>query len=117
MTKIIGQSIRRVEDPRFLRGEGRYVGDIRVPGMLEAAVLRSPHAHATVRDVRTAKAEALPGVVAVVTGKTLAREGLVEAARKAGARLPIIAAETVHYVGQPVAVVVAGSRYEAEDGA
>ncbi len=117
MTKIIGQSIRRVEDPRFLRGEGRYVGDIRVPGMLEAAVLRSPHAHAKVRGVRTGRAEALPGVVAVLTGGMLARDGLVEAARLAGARLPIIAPETVHYVGQPVAVVVAGSRYEAEDGA
>ena len=68
----LGKSLNRVEDPRFLRGQGRYLDDIKLPGMLHAAVLRSPHAHARIVSVDTSKAEALPGVVRVVTGKDVA---------------------------------------------
>jgi CO/xanthine dehydrogenase Mo-binding subunit len=64
----LGKSINRVEDPRFLRGEGRYIDDISLPGMAHAAIVRSPHAHARIVRIDTSKAEALPGVVKVVTG-------------------------------------------------
>ena len=65
----IGKSLNRVEDPRFLKGEGRYVDDIVLPNMLHAAIKRSPHAHALIKSIDTSKAEALPGVVRVLTGK------------------------------------------------
>jgi CO/xanthine dehydrogenase Mo-binding subunit len=64
----IGKSIRRVEDPRFLTGRGHYVDDIRLPGMLHAATLRSPYAHAWIKSINVEAARNLPGVVAVVTG-------------------------------------------------
>src|SRR5919201_1644126 len=64
----IGKSIRRVEDPRFLTGRGHYVDDIRLPGMLHAATLRSPYAHAWIKSINVEAARKLPGVVAVVTG-------------------------------------------------
>ena len=64
----IGQSVSRFEDPRLLRGGGRYVGDMVLPGMAFGYVLRSPHAHARIRTIDTAKAKAAPGVLAVLTG-------------------------------------------------
>ena len=62
----------RKEDARFLRGQGHYVDDVRMPGMLESAILRSPYAHARIRSIDTTAAAALPGVHAVITGQTLA---------------------------------------------
>src|SRR6201989_3167111 len=64
----IGQAVSRFEDPRLLRGGGRYVDDISLPGMAFGYVLRSPHAHARIRSIDTAKAKAAPGVLAVLTG-------------------------------------------------
>src|SRR5437016_7899444 len=64
----IGQSVSRFEDPRLLKGGGRYVGDMALPGMVYGAVLRSPHAHARIRKIDTTKAKAAPGVLAVLTG-------------------------------------------------
>ena len=64
----IGQSVSRFEDPRLLRGGGRYVGDIVLPGMVFGYVLRAPHAHARIRSIDTSKAKAAPGVLAVLTG-------------------------------------------------
>jgi carbon-monoxide dehydrogenase large subunit len=112
--------MRRKEDPRLLTGRGRYAADFRLPGLLQAAVLRSPHAHARLGAVRAAAALALPGVVAVVTGEDLASIGRIPT------RLghPIgnveclqrpLTRDKVRYVGEPVAVVVAESRYLAED--
>ena len=66
--KWIGKSIRRVEDPRFLIGRGRYVDDMTLPGMLHAAILRSPVAHARIKHINVDAARRLEGVVAVVTG-------------------------------------------------
>ena len=60
--KYFGASVPRREDPRLLRGEGRFVDDIKLPGMLHAAFVRSPHAHARIRAIRTERAERLPGV-------------------------------------------------------
>jgi Aldehyde oxidase and xanthine dehydrogenase, a/b hammerhead domain len=64
----IGKSMKRVEDPRLLTGKGRYVDDIILPNMGHAAFLRSPHAHAKIKSINTKKAEALEGVIVVVTG-------------------------------------------------
>ena len=70
----IGQSMKRVEDPRLLTGRGKYIDDLSVPNMAHAAVLRSPHAHARIRKIDTTKARALPGVVRVVTGAEAAEQ-------------------------------------------
>ena len=67
MNKLVGQSVPRVEDPPLLRGEGRFVADIELPGMLEIAFVRSPHAHAAIRRIDAGPARQHPGVRAVLT--------------------------------------------------
>ena len=67
-TKVFGSSIKRREDPRLITGQGNYVDDIKLVGMLHAVFVRSPHAHAKIKSVETSKAEALEGVVAVTVG-------------------------------------------------
>ena len=116
--KWVGKSIRRVEDPKFLRGRGGYIGDMTVPGMLHAAVLRSPHAHATITAIDTAAAEAVPGVHAVITGAQAAEltDPLPDFGPTPAAHTwRCLAVDKVRYVGEGVAVVVAESRYVAED--
>ncbi len=113
----VGRSIERVEDAALLTGRGRYIDDLGgVAGTLHAAILRSPHAHADIRDIRVEAALALPGVAAVVTGPDVTR---LTASLAVGVRAPLkcwpIAVERVRYVGEPVAVVVATDRYRAED--
>lgn len=115
----IGQSVRRREDLRLLTGRGCYVDDVRLPGALEAAVLRSPHAHARIRRLDASAALAQPGVVAVLTAVDLPDvripvriAALPELER---ALQPPLARGVVRYVGEPVAVVVAATRYQAED--
>ena len=71
-----GQSLKRFEDPRLLTGQGAFLDDLTFPDMLYAAVLRSPHAHASIRAIETAAARHAPGVVAVITAEDL--EGVVE---------------------------------------
>jgi 2-furoyl-CoA dehydrogenase large subunit len=117
MTGWVGRSIERVEDAALLTGRGRYIDDLGVPpGTLHAAILRSPHAHAVIRAVRTDAARAMPGVAAVITAEDVTRLG---APLLAGVKAPIqcwpIAVERARYVGEPVAVVVAADRYLAED--
>lgn len=119
----IGERIRRVEDPALLRGAGRFVADIRVPGCLEAAIVRSPHAHARLAGVDVARALRLPCVAAAVTAADLP-PGLPSIPmrlspdpRLAKALQPVLARDVVRYVGEPIAVVVAPSRYLAEDAA
>ena len=113
----LGKSLNRVEDPRFLRGQGRYLDDIKLPGMLHAAVLRSPHAHARIVSVDTSKAEALPGVVRVVTGKDVAAHAGPLPSFGAGPIVQdMIAIEKVRHYGETVAAVIADNRYIAEDG-
>ena len=119
---FIGQRVKRKEDPRFLRGEGNYVDDIQLHGMAHAALLRSPHAHARIRAVNTREALRIPGVLSVITFQDISH-----LAKPIPMRLEVhpsfvpylqypLAKETVRYVGEPVAVVVADSRYVAEDG-
>jgi carbon-monoxide dehydrogenase large subunit len=116
--RYTGQSVPRVEDERLLTGRGRYVGDLVVPGMLHAAFVRSSLPHATFAILDTAAARNVPGVVAVLTAADLdlplqnpfEREGYLRPVFSA------LAAGRVRYVGDPVAIVVAESRYAAEDG-
>jgi len=114
---VIGKSVLRVEDQRFLTGNGRFIDDLSLPGELHCAFVRSPHPHARIRSIRS------PEGVLMLTGEDMARDGvnamrcgwvlpgMVEPARFALAR------GTVRHVGEPVAVVFAGSRTLAEDAA
>ncbi len=117
----IGRPLRRREDPRFLRGLARYVDDLVLPGMVHMAVVRSPLAHGVLRAVHTARAARAPGVVAVVTAADLdgsvrpVPPNPVEGAQVAPVPHPVLAADRVRYVGQPVAAVLARTREEAED--
>src|SRR3984893_18300371 len=113
----LGRSIERVEDAALLTGRGRYIDDLGVPpGTLHAAILRSSHAHAKIRAIRTAAAAAAPGVAVVITGGQVAALStpLVPVLRVPVEGWPI-AVDRVRYVGEPVAVVVAADRYLAED--
>ncbi|MGB9044568.1 MAG: xanthine dehydrogenase family protein molybdopterin-binding subunit, partial [Pseudolabrys sp.] len=112
-----GQSVERVEDAALLTGRGRFVDDLGVkPGTLHAAILRSPHAHARIDAIRTEAASKSPGVAAVLVGQDITA---LSASLAVGVKAPIecwpIAVDRVRYVGEPVAVVVASSRYTAED--
>jgi CO/xanthine dehydrogenase Mo-binding subunit len=114
----VGKSIRRVEDPKFLRGRGGYIGDLTVSGMLHAAVLRSPHAHARIVSIDTTEAAAAPGVHAVITGSRAAEvcDPMPDFGPNPAAHTwRCLTPDKVRYVGEGVAVVVADSRYLAED--
>lgn len=115
----IGQSVPRFEDGRLMTGQGHYIADLApVPGIRQAAIVRSPHAHARILKIDTTDALALPGVFGVVTGSDIAA---ILAPFPVGVPIPIkyfpMAIDRVRYVGEPVAVVVAESRYIAEDAA
>jgi aerobic carbon-monoxide dehydrogenase large subunit len=122
--RYTGASIKRSEDPRILTGTGRYVDDIKLPGMLHAAFVRSPLAHARVLSVDASAARELPGVVAVYTGAELEAmtvpgpETLMALLGWQGPtpEFTLLATDKVRFAGDPVAVVVAESRYLAEDG-
>jgi 2-furoyl-CoA dehydrogenase large subunit len=115
-TKWVGSSIKRKEDPRLLTGEGHFVDDIQLPNLRHAAILRSPHAHAWIRGIDTSKAEQAPGVLAVITGKDVERQAAPFSLGVSSAvKYYPSAIDKVRFVGEPVAVVVATSRYLAED--
>ena len=112
-----GQSLPRVEDAALLTGRGRFIDDLGVrPGTLEAAILRAPHAHADILSVDVTAASRLPGVVAVITGADVAA---LTTPMVAGLKVKVenwpIAVDRVRYVGEPVAIIVAEDRYQAED--
>lgn len=118
--KYLGAWIPRKEDPRLLTGRGRYVADLKLPGLLHVAFVRSPYAHARVKSIDVEAARAVPGVAAVITGRDIADKikPIQGAARYPNFRSPdwpILAHETVRYQGEAVAAVVAASRYLAED--
>lgn len=113
----VGRSIARVEDAALLTGRGQFIDDLGVaPGTLHAAILRSPHAHATLGTLHVERARRADGVTAVITGADVER---LTNSLPVGVRAPIkcwpIAVDRVRYVGEPVAVVVASDRYLAED--
>ncbi len=105
----------RKEDPRFIRGRGRYVDDIQLPGMLHLAILRSPVAHARIVSIDTSAAEAHPKVKAVVTGAGLAERGLAWMPTLSNDVQAVLATDKVRFQGQEVAFVVAEDRYAARD--
>ena len=116
----VGTSVTRKEDNRLLRGSGRFVGDIIRPGMLYAAILRSPFPHGKLKRIDTEQARKMPGVVSVITFADMPdvkpipmrlapRDDLVRALQKP------LASDRVRYVGEPLAVVIAESRYQGED--
>jgi aerobic carbon-monoxide dehydrogenase large subunit len=129
---FIGRSVLRREDDRLLRGRGVFVGDLQLPGMLHAAIVRGTHAHARIVAIDPSAASALPGVVTVVTGDDVVKAlGPVPEQQVAipqrwkdtvphsfkSPRQPILAVGKVRHVGEAVAVVVARDRYTAEDAA
>ena len=113
----IGHSLKRVEDDRFIRGRGRYVDDITLPGMLHMAIVRSPVAHATIQSIDASEAEAMDGVVAVVTGAMLAEHGLAWMPTLSGDTQAVLATDKVRFQGQEVAAVIATDPYVAHDAA
>jgi carbon-monoxide dehydrogenase large subunit len=124
----IGQAVSRFEDPRLLRGEGRFVEDVNLPGQAYMYLVRSPHAHARIRSIDTSAAKSAPGVVAVFTGEDLARDNLgtmdMTLKRKRPDGSPMFArphrglsTDRVRYVGDPLALVVADTQGHARDAA
>lgn len=113
--KFIGKPMKRVEDPPLLTGTAQYVDDVVVPNMAHAAVLRSPLPHARIVSIDTSKAEALEGVVCVLTGADIAKTNDPQPGSGRGIAQYCIAVGRVRHVGETVAAVVAETRYIAED--
>src|SRR5215831_8051474 len=124
----VGQSVPRFEDPRLIRGGGRYVGDMALPGMVFAHVLRSPHAHARIRAIDTAAAKAAPGALAVLTGADWKASGFGDLPVPGGFKrrdgspiyrppFPALVKDRVRWVGDYVAFVVAETLWQAQDAA
>jgi len=128
-SKLLGAHVKRKEDPRLITGTSQYVGDIALPGLQHVAFVRSPHAHARVRSIKTAAALKRTGVVAVVTGQELrshvtpiptaqaSAEGGEVSEVKVGRQHYPLSVDRVRYVGEPVAAVIAISAEAATDGA
>ncbi len=123
MTTTIGASVKRKEDPRLITGEAKYLDDVQLPGMLYAAILRSPYAHAKIKSINTKKAAKHPGVIAVFTGQDFKDLPALPCAWQAEAgriqnnlNTPrVLEIDRVTHTGMGVAVVVANDRYTAED--
>ncbi|HEX8035093.1 MAG TPA: aerobic carbon-monoxide dehydrogenase large subunit [Ktedonobacterales bacterium] len=111
----MGHSVKRKEDPRFLRGKGNYVDDIKLPGMLYMDIVRSPYAHAKITNIDASKALALPGVLAVITGKDLDAAGLAWMPTLMSDKQMVLPVDRVVYQSQEVAAVIATERYIAAD--
>src|SRR5690606_25477556 len=108
ISEYVGARVRRKEDPRLITGRATYVDDLRLPGMLHVAIVRSVYAHARITGIDTSQAAAMPGVFGVYTAADL-QKGAVEEA------FTSLATDRVRYLGEPVAVVVAESAYAARD--
>src|SRR4029078_5661024 len=124
----IGASVVRKEDRRFITGKGRYVDDIKLLGMTHAHFVRSPHAHAKIKSVDTSEAMKMPGVVGVLTGQQIVDDKIgnlicgwaITSKDGTGMKMgawPAMAPETVRFVGQAVAVVIAETKNQARDAA
>ncbi|HVI23830.1 MAG TPA: aerobic carbon-monoxide dehydrogenase large subunit [Myxococcales bacterium] len=112
----MGHSMKRKEDPRFLRGRGNYVDDVQLPGMLHMDIVRSPFAHAKIKAIKTDAAMKIPGVLAVITGETLAKYNLHWMPTLMSDTQMVLPVEKVMYQSQEVAAVIATDRYIAADG-
>ena len=124
-SRIFGSGIKRREDPRLLTGQARYTDDFVLPNMAHMAVVRSPYAHARIQGIRTKKAAAMEGVLGVFTGPDMKAAGfgpipcawVVPGSDTKTPPYPPLALDTVRYVGNAVAIVVAADRYLARDAA
>jgi carbon-monoxide dehydrogenase large subunit len=121
-TDVLGASIKRTEDPRFITGKGRYLDDIKLTGMAHMAILRSPYAHANIRSIDTSAAKGMPGVIAVFTGADIPYNPLPMAWPAGGSTLPnninmprVLATDGVKWTGEGVAAVVAETPEQAVD--
>ncbi len=122
-SRILGSAIKRREDPRLITGQARYTDDFVLPGMVYMSVVRSPYAHARIRGIDSSRAAAMPGVLGVFTGQQMKDAGfgpipcawVVPASDTKTPPYPPIAIDTVRYVGNAVAIVVAQDRYQARD--
>jgi len=112
----MGHSMKRKEDPRFIRGQGNYIDDIVLPGMLYMDIVRSPFAHAKIVKIDTSRALKVPGVLAVITGETLAQYKLHWMPTLMSDTQMVLPTEKVMYQSQEVAAVIATDRYAAADG-
>ncbi|MGZ4518650.1 MAG: molybdopterin cofactor-binding domain-containing protein, partial [Mycobacteriaceae bacterium] len=110
----LGRMLRK-EDPRLIRGKGRFVDDVQLPGMLHLAILRAPMAHAKILNIDTSAAEAHPKVKLVVTGAMLAEKNLAWMPTLSNDVQAVLATDKVRFQGQEVAFVVAEDRYSARD--
>ena len=113
----IGHSVKRVEDARLIEGQGNFLDDIALPGMLHMALVRSPVAHARINGIDTDAATAVDGVLAVVTGELMAAHNLAWMPTLSGDTQAVLATDKVRYQGQEVAAVIATDPYAAADGA
>src|SRR5919199_2283071 len=120
-TQVIGAPLKRVEDPRLVTGAAKYLDDLKLPGMAHVAIVRSPHAHARIRGVRTDRAAAAPGVIGVYTGKDFEHLPALPCAWQAAGTENFVATpraleiDRVTFTGAGVAAVVAETRAAAED--
>jgi carbon-monoxide dehydrogenase large subunit len=112
----MGHSMKRKEDPRFIRGQGNYIDDVNLPGMVFMDIVRSPFAHAKIKKIDTARALKVPGVLAVITGETLAQFKLHWMPTLMSDTQMVLPVEKVMYQAQEVAAVIATDRYAAADG-
>ncbi|WP_018467704.1 xanthine dehydrogenase family protein molybdopterin-binding subunit [Calidithermus timidus] len=121
--KFFGKAMKRVEDPRFITGSGNYTDDMQLPGMVHAAMVRSPYAHARIKGIDGSKALAMPGVLSVITGKELLEAGIKSIPTgwlHPGIKLPphyAITPDKARHAGEIVAAVIAETRQIAEDAA
>ena len=113
----MGHSMKRKEDPRFIRGKGNYVDDIKLPGMLYMDIVRSPYAHAKIKSINTAAALKIPGVRAVIDGPTLEKYKLHWMPTISADTQMVLPIDEVMYQAQEVCAVIATERYIAADGA
>jgi carbon-monoxide dehydrogenase large subunit len=119
--RVLGASIKRREDPRFITGKGNYTDDLKLAGLTHAVFVRSPHANAKIRKIDTARASKAPGVVAIFTGKDMTGVnslpcGWLLPELKIPPHMPL-ASDAARYVGDPVAIVIAESQSAASDAA
>ena len=112
----MGHSVKRKEDPRFIRGKGEYIDDVNLPGQLWLDIVRCPYAHAKIKSIDASEALKIPGVAAVITGKDLEGYKLAWMPTLAGDMQMVLPVDTVMYQAQEVAAVIATSRYAAADG-
>src|SRR6267154_6701714 len=112
----LGEPYKRKEDPRFLRGQGNYVDDVTLPGMLYMDIVRSPYAHAKIKKIDTTRALKVPGVLAVIDGPTLEKYKLHWMPTISGDTQMVLPIDEVMYQAQEVCAVIATERYIAADG-